>query len=97
MKVDTNTCEGGLPSEELKKAQDALAITELPILSTVQQFALKHPFLTESALRAYIYAAKSRLGANGRLPPNGMEAALVRRGRRVFIHEQRFFQWFTKK
>lgn len=46
---------------------------------TVKQFVQKHPWPTESALRALIYH-------------NKIDEAVFRSGRRVLIDEERFFE-----
>jgi hypothetical protein len=54
-------------------------------LSTVNQLTEKYRFVTPGAIRCHIFNADS----------NGLEesGALVRIGRRVFIDEEKFFDW----
>lgn len=55
-----------------------------PSLFTVNQFTTKHPAFTVGGLRWMIFNAKS----------NGLDdaKAIIRVGRRVLIHEDRFLQ-----
>lgn len=57
----------------------------VPNLLTVKQFNQKHPAFPVGGLRHKIFYARQ----------NGLEksGALVRNGRRVLIHEERFFDW----
>ena len=55
-------------------------------LLTVRQFVAKHPWPSESALRAYIAGA----------PANGFSAAFKRVGRRVLVAEHDFFAVIDK-
>lgn len=59
-------------------------MNDYPFL-TVSQFSDKHPAFPIGGLRDRIFHAKT----------NGLEAsgAIIRNGRRVLIHEERFFQW----
>lgn len=52
---------------------------------TVNQFSNKHTAFPVGGLRDRIFHAKT----------NGLEAsgAIIRNGRRILIHEERFFQW----
>lgn len=65
----------------------------VPTLLTVEQFAKKHPAFTQGALRKLIFHAKPRKSSKGKIPSNGLEHALDRRGRRVYIIERKFFEW----
>lgn len=49
---------------------------------TLRQFADKNPWPTEMALRS-IFARRHK---------NGMEKAFVRRGRRIIVNEEKFFE-----
>jgi hypothetical protein len=71
--------------------QLATASTPSPTrtLYTVKQFAGRHPFLTESALRFQIFNRMS----NG-LEPSG---ALVCLGRKRLIDEERYFGWIDSQ
>ena len=53
-------------------------------LLTVRQFAEKHPWHSESGLRALIYH-------------NKIEEAVIRSGRRVLIDEEKVFDLLKKK
>lgn len=66
---------------------------------TVRQFAARHPAISESALRWAIFRSAPRRNSRGDLlPGNGLEqsGAILRLGRRVLVHEQRFFDWLAK-
>ena len=62
---------------------------------TVAQFAKKNPAFTEAALRNLIFKAESRESSRGTIHGNGLieSRALVRYGRKILIHEARFFEW----
>ena len=60
---------------------------------TVKQFAERYPAFTESSLRYLIFESKVRKSPKGELPGNGMEVALRRIGRRIYILPQAFFEW----
>jgi len=53
-------------------------------LLTVRQFAEKHPWPSQSGLRALIYHGK-------------IEGAIIRSGRRILIDEKRFFEILKEK
>lgn len=55
-------------------------------LFTVRQFAEKHSFITEGALRNSIFFAKT----------NGMEKVMKRIGRKILIDENAYFEWIEK-
>ena len=59
--------------------------TTNPTLSTVQQFCLKHSFISQGGLRFQIFNADN----------NGISSfgAIVRMGRKVLIDESRYFEW----
>jgi hypothetical protein len=62
----------------------------------VEQFSQRHKAFTQPAMRNLIYKASSRLNADGEtVPGNGLieAGAILRIGRKVLIHEQRFFEW----
>jgi hypothetical protein len=54
---------------------------KVPTLLTVEQFSKKHPAFTKNSLRYLIFWGEK----------NGMNRALRRLGRRVFISEDDFF------
>ncbi|MBE0625683.1 MAG: hypothetical protein IH606_12820 [Burkholderiales bacterium] len=66
-----------------------------PRYSTVAQFSERNPAFTTSALRNYIFKAHPRESTRGTIPGNGLlESGAIRRiGRKVLIHEGRFFEW----
>jgi hypothetical protein len=57
------------------------------VLNTVRQHAEKHPAFSQSSLRNLIFNAKI----------NGIDAALVRVGRRILIDEAAFFTWIERQ
>ena len=73
---------------------DQIKPTERSLL-TVRQFAAKHPAFTEACLRSLIFNASPRYSSRGSavIPGNGLDVALVRIGRRIYIDEYRFFSW----
>jgi len=52
-----------------------------------KEFAKKHTFLSESALRWLLFNSHK----------NGLETALIRLGRRVLIDENLFFEWLNSQ
>lgn len=61
----------------------------VPHLLTVRQFAQQHPAFPEGGLRHQIFHADSN-GLN-------QSGALIRNGRRILIHEERFFEWLERR
>ena len=62
---------------------------------TVTQFVERNPAFTAPAMRNLIFKADPRDSTRGTIPGNGLiEAeAIVRLGRRILVHEGRFFHW----
>lgn len=67
-------------------------------LYTVEQFAAAEPAFTAAALRNLIFKAEPRQSSKGEIPGNGLIecGAIVRRGRKVMIHRERFLDWVQK-
>lgn len=63
------------------------------ILLTVNQFAMKHPAFTPSSLRNLIFLAADRYTSKGPIKGNGLQASIVRVGRKVLLDEEKFFFW----
>ncbi len=63
-------------------------------LLTVRQLAADpaYPF-TGAALRAHIFNAASRQSSKGTISGNGLEPAIIRRGRKILIIESKFREW----
>ena len=77
------------------------AYPEIPphqTLYTVEQFARVEPAFTAAALRNLIFKAEPRHSSKGEIPGNGLIecGALVRRGRKVMIHRERFLEWLQR-
>jgi len=68
-------------------------LTQPRALLTVRQFAEKHPAFQQGSLRNLIFLAETRNTSKGRIAGNGLDAALVRIGRKVLIDEAKFFNW----
>lgn len=70
----------------------------LPVY-TVRQFSLRNPAFTESALRNLIFKADERQSSKGAIRGNGLIecGAILRVGRKVLIHEERFFTWVNEQ
>ena len=66
-----------------------------PLYFTVAQFSKRHPAFSGPALRNLIFKADARESTLGTIPGNGLieAGAIVRLGRKVLIHETRFFEW----
>ena len=65
-------------------------------LCTVKQLSARHPAFSEASLRYHIFNAKSRTARGGVRTENGLEAALVRVGRKVLISESGFLAWIQR-
>jgi hypothetical protein len=67
-------------------------------LYTVEQFAQAEPAFTAAALRNLIFKAEPRHSSKGEICGNGLLecGAIVRRGRKVMIHRERFMAWALK-
>lgn len=66
-----------------------------PPVFTVEQFAERNPAFTQAALRNLIFKAEPRQSTKGEISGNGLIecGAIIRLGRKVLIHEARFFSW----
>lgn len=66
-----------------------------PPIFTVAQFAERNPAFTQPALRNLIFKAEERQSTKGVIDGNGLleAGAIIRHGRKVMLHEQRFFDW----
>ena len=53
---------------------------------TIKQLAERHPFLTENSVRWMLYKDEP-----------GLEECLIRNSRRIFIDEDKFFEFLEKK
>ena len=67
-------------------------------LYTVAQLAQAEPAFTTAALRNLIFKAEPRHSSKGEIPGNGLLecGAIVRRGRKVMVHRERFLDWVQK-
>ena len=65
------------------------------VVLTVAQFARRYPAFSEPALRNLIFKAATRDSSAGVISGNGLveAGAIIRIGRKVLIHEARFFDW----
>ena len=72
---------------------------ELAPIYTVEQFAKRNPAFSNAALRNLIFKADDRESSRGKIQGNGLLAAraIIRCGRKVLIHEARFFLWLENK
>ena len=68
-------------------------------LYNVEQFTCIEPAFTAAALRNLIFKAKKRCSSKGEIPGNGLIecGAIIRCGRKVMIHRERFLEWVQKK
>ena len=66
-----------------------------PPIFDVAQFADRNPAFTQAALRNLIFKAAERHSSKGVIPGNGLieAGAIIRQGRKVLLHETRFFAW----
>ena len=62
---------------------------------TVEQFSKRNPAFSAAAMRNLIFKADDRESSRGKIQGNGLLAAraIIRCGRKVLIHEERFFAW----
>lgn len=67
--------------------------TQSRTLLTVRQFADKHQAFSQGSLRFQIFNASPRKTSLGEIGGNGLDAALLRLGRKVLIDEAKFFEW----
>ncbi len=75
--------------------QDNTNSTRVIPLTTWPEY---HPWPSISALRHLVFNAEPRKNSKGEtIVGNGLEKALIRRGRRVLIHEGRFFEWLDEQ
>lgn len=65
-------------------------------IMTVKQFSAAYPAFTESSLRYLIFQATPSNSSRGVKPGNGLEIALRRIGRRVYIVPEAFFEWVDR-
>lgn len=65
---------------------------------TVEQFTKEEKGFTPGALRNMIFKAEPRQSSKGEIPGNGLIecGAIVRIGRKVMIHRERFLDWIEK-
>lgn len=68
-----------------------------PVFLTVRQFSEKHRAFPQGSLRNLIFHASPRHSSQGGIDGNGLDAALIRIGRKVLINEARFFEWVEKQ
>ena len=52
----------------------------------------KSPVIVQ--LGSYIFNANSRKSTKGEIAGNGLDSAIIRKGRRVFLLEQKLDEWF---
>lgn len=66
-----------------------------PTYFTVAQFSERNPAFSKPAVRNLVFKADARKSTVGTIPGNGLieSGAIVRLGRKVLIHEGRFFEW----
>lgn len=62
-------------------------------LVTIKQFAEKYPAFSEASLRYLIFESKPRKSSKGEVAGNGVDVALRRVGRRIYIVPAAFFAW----
>lgn len=74
-----------------------IVAAEPPLLArrifTVSLFSKRNPTWSESSLRWLIHSSKERHGTKSLSPANGLSNAIIRKQGRVFIDEEKFFDW----
>lgn len=73
----------------------AFPVAPTQTLYTVEQFSAAEPAYSPAALRNLIFKAEPRHSSMGEIPGNGLIecGAIIRRGRKVLIHRERFLEW----
>lgn len=66
--------------------------TERQIL-TLETFGQRYPSFPPSVTRNLLWKAKERYSSQGTIKGNGLDKAVIRIGRRVYIDEAKFFLW----
>jgi hypothetical protein len=69
----------------------------LPNLYPVRLFSEKYPAFSQGSLRNLIHLSAERHSSKGKIPGNGLDAALVRIGRKLLIDEVKFFRWIEQQ
>lgn len=72
-----------MPSVAAMSRDSRFRESRLPQLRTVDQFCQEHPAFTPGGMRWLLFHRQN----------NGLESAVVRVGRKVFIDVERFFAW----
>jgi hypothetical protein len=60
---------------------------------TLEAFGQRHTSFPPSVIRNLLWKAKDRYSSQGTIKGNGLDVAIVRIGKRVYIDEAKFFQW----
>ena len=68
-----------------------------PTLRTVKTFSERYPEFPQGGLRHLIFESEPRESSKGRIEGNGFAPAFLRLGRKVLIHERRFFEILEKR
>ena len=94
MNTNTEQLTGNTPT-----IRSAYPVTLHHTLYTVEQFANVEPAFTAADLRNLIFKAEKRHSSKGEIPSNGLIecGAIIRCGRKVMIHRERFLEWVQKK
>ncbi len=82
--------------KEAKQDHTAPQTPPLASLLTIRQTAGRYPF-TEDALRALVLNASDRFNSRGeKIQGNGLDAAIIRCGRKVLLDEHAFVAWLAR-
>lgn len=60
---------------------------------TLEGFGKRHEAFQQSVLRNLLWKAQDRHSSQGVIKGNGLDVAVVRIGRRVYLDEAKFFEW----
>lgn len=63
----------------------------------LNQFGKRNPAFPEPVMRNLLWKAKDRHSSAGVIKGNGLETAVVRIGRRLYIDEDAFFEWLDSQ
>lgn len=63
------------------------------LILTLDKFAERNPAFPPSVMRNLLWKAKDRHSSLGPVKGNGLDMAVVRIGKRLYIDEPKFFAW----
>lgn len=64
---------------------------------TLDIFGQRNPAFRPSVMRNLLWRAQDRHSSQGTIKGNGLNIAVIRVGRRIYIDEAKFFEWLKDK